>query len=220
MRQLFPDGTRGSPGCPPGGRVASSAVEHKGGVVRLSIIAWLVAGLPGFAVAQWSDYPAFSGAAVLLGAQGFARPPITSAMAGAYAYHAVGSLLIGGQGSTTFGDGDRSRGTYALATVGWAQSRALAWQFYPFLGAGAAAFRTVPGRAALRPAFGAGFGADGLITPHRLGVLAGARIGYVTRSLGDDESVAYAALTLGIGGRRTPAAHITSGGTHASAHGK
>ena len=138
----------------------------------------------------------------MVGAQGFARPPITAAVGGGYAYLPLGPFLVGAQGGTSFGDGSRSRAVYGLATVGYAQSRAFAWQFYPFVGVGAASFRTAPGTDNVRPAFGAGFGADGLLSPARTGLLIGARIGYITRSLGDDESIAYAAATVGVGARR------------------
>jgi hypothetical protein len=73
---------------------------------------------------------------------------------------------------------------------------------YPFIGAGAAALRTEPGGAEWRPAFSAGFGIDVLRDARLASPMLGARVGYLTRSMGDDESVAYAALGFGFGGRR------------------
>ena len=138
----------------------------------------------------------------MVGAQGFARPPVTSAVLGGFAQVAIHPLLLGVQAGNTFADGARSHAAYGLATIGYAQSRAYGWQVYPFLAAGAASFRTAPGDADLLPAFGAGFGADALFAPHRVGPMLGVRVGYITRSLGDDGSVAYATMSLGLGGRR------------------
>lgn len=171
--------------------------------MRTLLIGLLACATPALGLAQWSDgIRPISGAAVMFGAQGFARPPITTPVTGAYAQVAIRQLLVGAQGGVTLGDGDRSRAAYGLATVGYAQSRAIAWQLYPFLGVGAASFRTsATATADVRPAYAAGFGAEGLLSPGVIGVMIGARIGYITRSLGDDESVAYATIALGIGGR-------------------
>lgn len=171
--------------------------------MRSTTLILLAAALPLTARAQWDAHiPAFSGAAIMLGAQGFARPPITSAVTGAYAHLGIGRMLVGLQGATTVGDGVASQATYGLATVGYAQARGVSWQVYPFLGAGGAAFRTTVAEQDVQPAFGAGFGADGLVRPAGSSMMIGARIGYVTRSLGDDASVAYATLTVGLGRRR------------------
>lgn len=179
--------------------------------MRYPTFVLLAALLPLSARAQWdADIPAFSGAALMLGAQGFARPPITSPVAGGYVQVGIRRILVGAQGSATVADGDASQATYGLATVGYAQSRGVAWQIYPFVGVGAAAFRPAPGRADVRPAYGAGFGADGLLASNTPSVMVGARIGYVTRSLGDDASVAYAVVTVGLGGRRAGAASFAA----------
>jgi hypothetical protein len=155
------------------------------------------------AEAQWNAARPFGGGAMLVGAQGFARPPITSAVAAVYGHLPVhGALLLGAQGGATFAEPARSHATYALATLAYAQRRAALLQIYPFIGAGAAALRTQPGEASWRPAFGAGFGIDVLSEARLASPMLGARIGYLTRSMGDDESVAYAALGFGFGGRR------------------
>ena len=170
--------------------------------MRYLTIALLVAALPLTARAQWdADIPAFSGAAIMLGAQGFARPPVTSGVTGAYAQVGIQRMLVGLQGATTLADGDETHATYGLATIGYAQARGAGWQVYPFVGIGAAAFRITAAGHGVQPAFGAGFGADGLLTPDAGSVMIGGRIGYVTRSLGDDASVAYAVLTVGLGRR-------------------
>lgn len=171
--------------------------------MRATFTAMILAScVAGVLSAQWKDdiHP-FVGAAVMLGAQGFARPPVTTAVAGGYAYAPIGSLLLGGQVGSSFGDGDRSRAAYALATIGYAQARAHGWQFYPFAGLGVATLRARRGSNDAGLAGGAGFGADALVGGGRAGMLLGARIGYLTRSLNDDESIAYATMTLGWAGR-------------------
>jgi hypothetical protein len=169
---------------------------------RILLVGLLIAVGPTRSVAQWNDVGAFGGGAVLVGAQGFARPPITSAVASAYAHLPVGALLVGVQGGATFAEPERSHATYALATIAYAQRRGMAWQIYPFLGAGSGAFRTQRGVIHWRPAFAAGFGVDVLTGDGEPGTMLGARIGYITRSMADDESVAYAAIGLGFGGRK------------------
>lgn len=152
---------------------------------------------------QWNANPPFPAGAAMVGAQGFARPPITSAVASVYGHVPVhGALLLGAQGSVTFAESDRSHATYAIATLAYAQRRTTLLQVYPFIGAGAAALRTEPGGADWRPAFSAGFGIDVLLDARPASPMLGARIGYLTRSMGDDESIAYAALGFGFGGRR------------------
>jgi hypothetical protein len=152
---------------------------------------------------QWNADRPFAAGAVIVGAQGFARPPITSAVGAVYGHVPVHpALLLGAQGAATFAEPDRSHATYAVATIAYAQRRAALLQIYPFVGAGAAALRTQPGEASWRPAFAAGFGVDILSGPGGPSPMLGARIGYLTRSMGDDESIAYAALGFGFGGRR------------------
>ena len=173
--------------------------------VRRALPAALVAVmLPTAIHAQWRDVPAFAGAVVLVGAQGFARPPITSGVGSVYGHVPAGPVLLGIQASETFLEDARSHARYAIATLAFAQRRGLLWQVYPYVGSGAAAFRTQPGSAGWRPAFAAGFGIDVIGRANGLASMFGGRIGYITRSMGDDESVAYAAIGVGAGGRRTP----------------
>lgn len=154
------------------------------------------------AAAQWNTMSPFAGGAVLVGAQGFARPPITSAVTAAYAHLPVGSFLVGGQFAATFAEPSKSHATYAIATVAYAQRRTHVLQVYPYLAVGSAALRTEPGDVAWRPAFGAGFGIDALTGGDGRGMMLGARVGYLTRSMSDDESIAYAAIGVGFGARR------------------
>ena len=171
--------------------------------VRLMLcVPALMLAAAGNASGQWNAVSPFAGGAVLAGAQGFARPPITSAVTTAYAHLPVGALLVGGQLGFTFAESDRSHASYAVATVAWAQRRAFSVQMYPYLALGSAALRTEPGDVAWRPAFGAGFGIDALTGNHGRGMMLGARVGYLTRSMSDDESVAYVAIGLGVGARR------------------
>ena len=152
--------------------------------------------------AQWNRFGSFAGGAVLVGAQGFARPPITSAVATTYAHVPVRrALLLGAQGATTFRESERSHASYAIGTVAYTQRRGVRWQFYPYLGAGGARLRTTPGSAEWRPAFAAGFGVDVLGVDAGTGSMLGGRIGYLTRSMADDESVAFAAVGFGVGRR-------------------
>jgi hypothetical protein len=159
---------------------------------------------PSVALAQWSDdMKPFSAAALGIGAQGFARPPITTAVAGAYAYVPAGrsAVLLGGHMGQSFGDGHRSHAAFLMGTVGYAQTRARAWQIYPYVSAGLAALRTAPGSDLAGGAVGAGFGFDALTGQQPVGVLIGGRVGYVTRSLNDDASIAFAMVSFGVGGR-------------------
>jgi hypothetical protein len=148
--------------------------------------------------------PAFAGGALMVGAQGFARPPVNTAVTGAYAYVPVGALLIGGQGAIGFGDGTRSRAAHGLVTVAYPRTRTGNVQIYPYVGIGAATLRARPGRDDVRLAVGAGFGGDALSGTGRTSVMVGARMGFVARSSGDDESVAFAAISVGFGRRRDP----------------
>ena len=158
--------------------------------------------IPGSTEAQRADdVPPFAGGALMLGAQGFARPPITSGVAGGYAYVPLRSFLVGVQGASTFADDARSHADYVLGTVGYAQSRAVAWQVYPFVGIGRSSVRTRPGEDHAGIAGGAGLAADGRLGEARAGMLLGGRVGYVGRSLNDDESFAYAVVSIGIAGR-------------------
>ena len=169
----------------------------------LLLLITVIVGRATGADAQWPDISAFTGGAMLVGAQGFARPPITSAVVAAYAHVPVRRvLLLGAQGGTTFREPERAHASYAIGTLAYTQRRGILWQVYPYIGAGAAALRTNPGDARWRPAFAAGFGIDILAADGRAGTMIGARIGYLTRSMADDESIAYAAVGVGIGGRR------------------
>ena len=154
------------------------------------------------AAGQRNSVDAFAGGAVLAGAQGFARPPITSAVVAAYVHVPVRSLLLGAQVGRTFAETERSHAAYAVATVAYAQRRTFGAQVYPYVALGSAAFRTEPGDLRWRPAFGAGFGIDALTGEDGRGMMLGGRVGYVTRSMSDDESVAYAAIGIGFGARR------------------
>lgn len=167
------------------------------------LILSLVACFPATAGGQWSrSAPPFAAGALMAGAQGFARPPVNTAISGAYAYVPIGDVLVGGQVGASFGDGVRSRAAHALATLAFAQTRTGAAQFYPFVGIGAATLRARPGPNHVRLAVGAGFGADALAGSGRTSAMVGARVGFVARSTADDESVAYATITVGIGRRR------------------
>ena len=164
------------------------------------LVTGFAAGMATVAGAQWSGGArAFSSGAVLVGAQGFARPPITSAVAGAYLHTPFRSVLLGVQAASTFAEAQDSRASYAVGTIGYAQRRATGVQIYPYLAAGSAAVRAHPGDTRWRPAFGAGFGIDVMTGAGTRGPMLGARVGYLTRSMSDDESVAYAALAFGFG---------------------
>jgi hypothetical protein len=165
----------------------------------------LVSMLVGSAVrgagGQWDSVEPFAGGAVFLGAQGFARPPITSPVAGVYVHAPVRAALIGGQVAATFAESQGSGATYAIGTVAYARRRTNTVQMYPYLAAGAAAFHAQPTEARWQPAFGGGFGVDALAGAGGHQLMLGARVGYLTRSMADDESIAFAAVGLGFGGR-------------------
>lgn len=166
------------------------------------LLAVIAGGATG-ADAQWHDISAFSGGAILLGAQGFARPPITSALVAGYAHVSVRrALLLGAQSGATLREPERAHASYLIGTLAYAQRRGELWQVYPYIGAGSAMLRTEPNHVRWRPAFAAGFGIDVLSAEGRVATMLGARIGYLTRSMADDASVAYAAVGVGIGGRR------------------
>ena len=153
------------------------------------------------AAAQWQDnVRPFASGAVLVGAQGFARPPITSAVASGFVHLPINALLLGVQGGWTFAEREQSHASYALATLAYPRQRAVGWQAYPFVGLGGGSFRTDTVAARWKPAFGAGLGFDALLGQGG-GVIA-LRVGYITRGLSDDASVAYAAIGVGLGGRR------------------
>src|SRR5687768_4460196 len=62
------------------------------------LVTGFAAGMATVAGAQWNGGArAFSSGAVLVGAQGFARPPITSAVAGAYLHTPFRAVLLGVQ---------------------------------------------------------------------------------------------------------------------------
>jgi hypothetical protein len=147
------------------------------------------------------DDPPFAAGAVMVGPLGFARPPVTTVVAGGYAYAPVHQILVGAQGGSTIGDGRRSTATYAMATAGYATSRGYRWQVYPFIGVGAGTLRARRGSNHTGLLVGAGFGADVINGTDNRGVMLGTRLGYVTRSMNDDQSVAYVALSFGVGGR-------------------
>jgi hypothetical protein len=153
------------------------------------------------AASQWQDnVRPFASGAVLVGAQGFARPPITSAVTSGFVHLPINALLLGVQGGWTFAETERSHASYALATLAYPRQRAVGWQAYPFVGLGGASFRTDTVAARWKPAFGAGLGFDALLGQGG-GVIA-LRVGYITRGLSDDASVAYAAMGVGLGSRR------------------
>jgi hypothetical protein len=162
-------------------------------------------GMTSAAHAQTSQYeekPPFAAGALMVGALGFARPPITTSVIGGYGYAPLRELLIGGQGGGTIADRGRSNASYGLATVGYAFDRAERRQFYPFVGFGAGVLRARRGPNHAGLLGGAGLGADILLGSGDHGLVVGTRAGYIARSVNDDESVAYFAVTFGAGGRR------------------
>jgi hypothetical protein len=177
------------------------------GLRRVLLVSTLVVGVVTEADAQWNAVSPFAGGAIFMGAQGFARPPITSAVVGAYAHTPVRAALIGGQIATTFAEPRRSHASYAVATVAYAQRRVFSLQMYPYLALGSAAFRTQADDARWRPAFGGGFGIDALTGNASRGLMLGARVGYLTRSMSDDESIAFAAIGFGFGSRHQAGEH-------------
>jgi hypothetical protein len=166
----------------------------------ISLIALIAGSSP--AGAQWSDaVRPFAAGAVLAGPLGFARPPITTVFGGGYAYAPAWNFLVGAQGGTAIANTRGSDATFALATVGYAQSRGARWQFYPYVSFGTATLRPPNGSGGATFAFGGGFGAEILTGSANPSGLLGARIGYITRNANDDASVAFAALSIGLGGR-------------------
>lgn len=153
--------------------------------------------------AQGPEGAPFAVAAVMAGPQGFARPPLTAAVAGGYLYLPAGPVLIGAQGGATFMNARGSRARYAMGTAGAAVLRGATWQTYPFAGIGSGALRTHDGADTARVIFGVGIGTDVGLGAGPLTV--GSRIGYITRSAADDGSIAYLTISFGVGlrpGRR------------------
>lgn len=174
--------------------------RHRELVVAIVLVSCAGANAPAQS-RTFVDQPPFAAGAAMVGPLGFARPPVTTAVAGGYAYAPVHQILLGGQGGSTIGDGGRSNATYAMATAGYATSRGYRWQVYPFIGVGAGTLRARSGSNNTGLLVGAGFGADVISGTDNRGVMLGTRAGYVTRSMNDDESVAYFALSFGVGGR-------------------
>jgi len=154
----------------------------------------------GVARAQWAPDP-FAAAALMAGPQGFARPPVNGAVVGGYAYVPLGGVLVGAQGGAAPSAPNASRAAYAIATAGLPVYRGLAWQTYPFLGAGRGILRARSGSDATHLVLAAGLGFDAMIGPESR-ITVGSRVGYLTRSAGDDDSVAYVTVSLGFATRR------------------
>jgi len=154
--------------------------------------------------AQTADPHPFPTGAITAGPIGFARPPVTMSFAGAYAHapvHGAARLLLGGQAGVSL-SGGAGEIRYALGTAGFAQQFSARWQVVPFVGMGVASQHPTAlgdGRAI---AATAGYSFERLIGTRRTAPVIGARIGYITRSMNDDGSVAYAALSLGVGRAR------------------
>lgn len=173
--------------------------------------AWGALALLSFAQmasAQFADAPGpFGSLAIAAGPLGFARPPVTTGAIGLHGHVPAGPLLIGGYLAEAIVHSHGSRGARAsigMATVAYARVRAVAWQFYPYAGAGVATLRARHGDAVAGAAMTAGLGAEALQAPRGIGMVLAGRVGYVTRSLNDDESIAFAMIGVGIGGRVRP----------------
>lgn len=156
----------------------------------------------GVAYAQWEP-PPFAAAAVMAGPQGFARPPVNTALIGGYFYTPVSWALVGMQGGVAPNHPHDSRAMHAMITGGLPVYRGQAWQTYPYLGVGGGVMRATAGPNDRHVVLGAGLGFDAFVSPDSR-ILLGSRVGYLTRSAGDDNSVAYVTVSLGFGGRREP----------------
>jgi hypothetical protein len=139
----------------------------------------------------------FAAAALMAGPQGFARPPVNSALVGAYAYAPVSIGLLGLQGGWSPTHPGQSRAVHALVTAGLPVYRGQWWQTYPFLGLGTGVMRASAGSDAAHTVYAAGLGFD-VYAADRGPVTVGSRVGYLTRSAGDDNSMAYVTVSVGV----------------------
>lgn len=147
----------------------------------------------------------FAAAAFMSGPQGFVHPPVTSGLLGGYFYFPVGKALLGGHAGASVMNPRQSRAAYAVGTLGTPIASRATWQAYPFVALGSGILRAEDGPNTTRLIIGAGLGVDFLLG-HDGPFTVGSRVGYLTRSAGDDNSVAFAALSVGVGVRRqTPA---------------
>jgi hypothetical protein len=153
----------------------------------------------GTATAQDLPRP-FTTVALMAGPFGFARPPINSGMIGTYAYVAVAGGLLGVQGGMSFLSPEHSRAVHALVTGGLPVFRGRMWQTYPYLGVGAGILRAGAGADDARVVYAAGLGFD-LQASAGSPITLGSRVGYLTRSGGDDGSIAWVTVSLGIASR-------------------
>lgn len=154
----------------------------------------------GVAKAQWEP-PPFAAAAVMAGPQGFARPPVNTAVVGGYFYIPVSWALVGIQGGVAPNHPRDSRAIHTMLTAGLPVYRGQAWQTYPYLGVGRGLMRATSGPDDTHVVFGAGLGFDAYVSPDSRFTL-GSRVGYLTRSASDDNSVAYVTVSVGLAARR------------------
>ena len=150
--------------------------------------------------AQWEP-PPFAAVAVMAGPQGFARPPVNTAVVGGYFYIPVSRVLLGMQGGVAPNHPRDSRAMHAMVTAALPVYRGQAWQTYPYLGAGRGLMRATSGPDDTHVVFGAGLGVDAYVDPDSW-ITLGSRVGYLTRSASDDNSVAYLTVSVGFAVRR------------------
>jgi hypothetical protein len=137
----------------------------------------------------------------MLGGTRFDEPSSIAGLVGGYGYAALGRLLLGGEGGGTVTHPGGSTARYGLMTIGYAAKTADQWQLYPYGGVGAGNL------SANSPPAGGGFvtnvglGVDVLSRSRGLGLVLGARVGYLFRFGDGHEGAAYAALTIGLGAR-------------------
>jgi hypothetical protein len=142
----------------------------------------------------------FTTVALMAGPFGFARPPINSGMIGAYAQVPVAGGLLGVQSGMSFLSPQRSRAVHAIITGGLPVYRGRMWQTYPYLGIGAGILRAGAAGDDVRAVYAAGLGFDLQASPGSP-ITLGSRVGYLTRSGGDDNSIAWVTVSLGIASR-------------------
>jgi hypothetical protein len=137
----------------------------------------------------------------MLGGTRFDGPSSSAWLVGGYGYAAFGRVLIGGEGGGTVTHPGGSTASYGLMTIGYAVKTADQWQVYPYGGVGAGNLSASSSRAGGGFVTNVGLGVDVLSRSGGLGLVLGARAGYLFRFGDGHEGAAFAALTIGLGAR-------------------
>ena len=173
---------------------------RRSGVAGIALLAVAAASASGqSATDRGLPFMALAGSA---GAIGFTAGGPSQTILGGYWYAGFSRLLVGAQAAGTTSAAPDV--LYGMGTLGWPARVVGKSLVYPFVGAGRGMLQGSLGQKRTTAVFGAGVGADEVMSPEGFGLLVGFRGGYLFRPGDIGERAIYFSLAVGAGGKRTP----------------